>query len=507
MFSVRLACGALAMALAIGSPAAAQDPSASHTKNEAGAKAEAHAPRSFTTEHEGTFNGSRVRYRAVAGETLLRGDDGEPTAAMFSVAYLKKGVDDPTERPVTFLFNGGPGSASLWLHMGAFGPKRVAIPSDARDDGPPPYPIVDNPRAILDVTDIVFIDPVGTGYSHALGDHEDKDFWGVHQDARSVAQFIRQWLTANGRWNSPKFLGGESYGTLRTAAVTRELEGGYNDVALNGLILISSVLDMAHDATGPGNDLAFAMLLPTMAATAWYHDQVADKPKTVAAFVEEARVFAREEYVPALLKGMDLGDAERAAVRAKLARFTGLSEAYLDQSNLRVTLWRFMKELLRDQNKVVGRLDSRYTGTERIAAGSSPEVDPSFVGIDGAYTAAINHYMRAALDVEMDREYSVISGLGGRWDWTIDGGGRFNFNVAPYIGQAMRQNSGLRVFNAAGYYDFATPVFSAEHSLSRNGVAPERITFKYYEAGHMMYIHEPSLKALLSDVRAFIKAR
>ena len=479
-----------------------------HKSDQQAAQAEVkREPKTFTTSHSGTFNGTSVSYEAVAGETFLRGDDGAPTASIFSIAYLKTDVEDPTERPVTFLFNGGPGSASLWLHMGAFGPKRVAIPSDARDDGAPPYPLVDNPDALLDVTDIVFIDPVGTGFSHALGDKKDEDFWGVHQDAASVAQFIRQWISKHNRWNSPKYLGGESYGTLRSAAVAKELEGQYNDVALNGLILISTVLDMHHDVTDPGNDMAYVMLLPTMAATAWYHDALDPKPDDLAAFLDEARQFAAGPYLTALMQGNRLAADEREAMIGQLARFTGLSQGYLDDANMRVSLPRFMKELLRDRGKVVGRLDSRYIGEDIDDAGSRPETDPSFVAIDGAYTAAINHYMRADLDVAMDREYEVISGLGAKWDWTVDNGSRFSYNLAPFIGSAMRHNTDLRVFNAAGYYDFATPFFSAEHSLTRNGVVPERITFKYYQAGHMMYVHEPSLDALLADVRQFIEAR
>lgn len=471
--------------------------------------ADPYAPYSQTIDRRGTFDGERVDYQTVLSETVLTDEDGKETAAIFSTAYLKTGVGDYTDRPISFFFNGGPGSSSVWLHMGAFGPKRVAIPSDARDDGAPPYPIVDNPHALLDVTDLVFIDPVGTGFSKALGDAEGKDFWGVHEDAAAIAQFIRLWISENGRWNSPKYLGGESYGTLRTAAVVRELEGGYNDVSLNGLILVSTVLDMYHDVTGQGNELAWPVLLPTMAATAWYHNALADRPDEIEPFLDEVRVFAEGAYMTALMKGNRLVPAERADVLARLSRYTGLSEDFLETANLRVSLPRFQKELLRSRGLTVGRLDSRYTGVDYDRAGSAPDQDPSFVAIDGAYTAALNTYFRSDLGLDIGREYEIISGLGRDWNWEIEGpgGGRFMFNVAPFIGTAMRHNSDLRVFNAAGYYDFATPFFSAEFSLTRNGLVPDRVVMKYYPAGHMMYVHEPSLEALNNDIRAFIEAR
>ena len=329
------------------------------------------APMVSVTHRSGTFGGVKVSYTATAKETYLKADDGMPKASIFSTSYVKDGADP--NRPVTFLFNGGPGSGSLWLHMGAFGPKRVAIPSDARDDGAPPYPIADNPESLLDVTDLVFIDPVGTGFSHALGKTEAKDYWGVTADAKSVAQFIRIWLRDNNRWNAPKFLGGESYGTTRSAAVVNELEGNYNDVALNGVILISTILDFGAQAEVEGNEMVYVVALPSMAATAWYHDKVADRPASLEEFVAQARTFAAGDYLAALLKGNALGDTERASVRQRLARFTGLSEAYLDKANLRIFPGRFYKELLRDRGLTVGRLDTRYTGKDLDSAGEQPD--------------------------------------------------------------------------------------------------------------------------------------
>ncbi len=463
------------------------------------------APIVSITKHTGSFGGTTVAYTATARETFLKGEDGPPKASIYSTAYVKDGKDP--NRPITFLFNGGPGSGSLWLHMGAFGPKRVAIPSDARDDGAPPYPIIANPDSLLDVTDIVFIDPVGTGFSRALGKTEAKTYWGVTADAKSIAEFIRLWLGENGRWNAPKYLGGESYGTTRSAAVANELEGSYNDVALNGIILISTILDFGAQAEVPGNEMAYVVNLPTMATTAWFHNKVADKPADVATFAAEARAFAAGPYLSALMKGNKLAGEERSGIRRQLARLTGLSEQFLENADLRVVPSRFYKELLRDRRLTVGRLDSRYTGTDFDNAGEEPDNDPSFYGIDASYTAAMNSYVRGELGFKTERQYSTIGGVGD-WDWKLRGrDANFYFNVTPYLGKAMRENSGLRVFNAAGWYDFATPFFGAEHALTRTGIPADRIDWHYYGAGHMMYVRQADLSALSRDIRAFIRKR
>ncbi len=462
------------------------------------------APNVSVTRHAGTFGGQRMSYTATAGETFLRAEDGTPRAAIFSVSYVKEPRDP--NRPVTFLFNGGPGSGSVWLHMGAFGPRRVAIPSDARDDGAPPYPLLDNPDSLLDVTDLVFIDPVGTGFSHALGDTNPQDFWGVTKDAQAVAQFIRLWLNDNGRWNSPKYLGGESYGTTRTAAVLNQLEGSYNDVGLNGIILISTVLDFGAGADTPGNEMTHILNLPSMAVTALYHNKA--QAASAEQFAADARRFAIGPYAQALLKGQALPADERASVRRELARFTGLSEAYLDQADLRVEPSRFYKELLRDRGLTVGRLDSRYTGRDYDNAGERPDNDPSFYGIDAGYTAAINAHVRERLGFRTDRPYVTIGSVG-PWDWRI-GGGRDNdvyLNVTPYIGKAMRENSGLRVFVGQGYYDFATPFFAAEYALTRTGIPQDRIRWEYYDSGHMMYVRDEDRVKLSQDLRSFIRGR
>lgn len=500
---MRLALTAAALLFGVSAaPAFAQD-KADEKKSEA--PVEKVVPQVVTTRHSGTFGGQRIRYTATIGETILAAEDGTQKAAVVTTAYVKE-PRDPS-RPVTFLFNGGPGSGSVWLQMGAFGPKRVAIPSDARDDGAPPYPLLDNPDSILDVTDLVFIDPPGTGFSHLIGKTEKKEFYGVTADAKAVAEVIRRWLGDNGRWNSPKFLGGESYGTTRSAAVVNELEGGtYNDVALNGIILISTVLDFAAGADTPGNELSYITNLPSMAVTALYHGKASGG--SAEQFAEEARQFAIGPYAAALLKGQRLPPEERASIRRQLARFTGLSETYLEQADLRVTPNRFYKELLRDRGLTVGRLDSRYTGRDYDSAGETVDNDPSFYGIDAGYTAAVNTWARGPLGFRTDREYQSISGIGRDWDWRI--GGRDSnayLNVTPYIGTALRENSGLRVFVAQGYYDFATPFFAAEYALSRTGIPQDRVEYHYYDAGHMMYVRDEDRRKLSDDVRQFIRAR
>ncbi|HVM22982.1 MAG TPA: peptidase S10 [Sphingomicrobium sp.] len=494
---------ALALVLAAGGgPAIAQDKGGD---KKAEAAAEKVVPQLRSTRLSGTFGGQKINYVATIGETILAGEDGTQKAAVVTTSYVKQ-PRDPS-RPVTFLFNGGPGSGSVWLQMGAFGPKRVAIPSDARDDGAPPYPIVDNPDSLLDVTDLVFIDPPGTGFSRLIGKTDPKEFYGVTADAKAVAEVIRRWLGENGRWNSPKYLGGESYGTTRAAAVVNQLANAtYNDVALNGVLLISTVLDFGAGADTEGNELSYITNLPSMAAAAFYHGK-ASAP-SLEQFVEEARQFAVGPYASALLKGQGLSPAEHAAIRRQLARFTGLSETYLDQANLRVHPARYYKQLLRDRGLTIGRLDARYTGRDYDNAGETVDNDPSFYGIDAGYTAAVNHWQRDVLGFRTDREYQSIAGLGRDWDWRI--GGRDDnayLNVTPYLGRALRENSQMRIFVGQGYYDFATPFFAAEYALTRPGIPQDRIVYAYYHSGHMMYVRDEDRVKLSRDIRAFIRSR
>lgn len=498
--NARILASLIAGAALLAAPAVAADKDGGETHSAAAEYKHNSATKRFT----GIFNGRSVSYTATVAEQVLKDDKGTAKAAIVTTAYIAEPRD--ANRPVTFLFNGGPGSASVWLQMGAFGPKRVGIPSDARDDGAPPYPILDNPDSLLDVTDLVFIDPVGTGWSHAIGDTDPKDYWGVSQDAKSVAQVIRQWLSENGRWNSPKFLGGESYGTTRSAAVVNELEGGYNDVSLNGVILISTVLDFAAGAETEGAELGYITTLPSFAATALYHGKA--QAASVEQLVDEARQFAIGPYAAFLLKGQKASAEERIAVRRELSRFTGLSEDYLERADLRVSSGRFYKELLRDRGLTVGRLDSRYTGKDYDNAGEYPDNDPSFYGIDGGYTAAVNAFMRDTIGYKTDRQYVTIGGVND-WDWRLKGGRDTDayLNVAPYLGRALRENSGLRVYVGQGWYDFATPFFAAEYALSRTGFPQDRIQFHYYDAGHMMYVRDEDRAKLSRDIREFIRSR
>lgn len=490
----------LAAAATLAVPALAQEKPA----DKAAAAAKQYEPNSASQRFTGTFGGQRITYTATVEEQVLKDDKGTPKAAIVTTSYVAE-PRDPS-RPVTFLFNGGPGSASLWLQLGAFGPKRVDIPGDATDDGAPPYPILDNPDALLDVTDLVFIDPVGTGFSRAIGDTDPADYWGVTKDAKSVAAVIRQWLADNGRWNSPKFLGGESYGTTRSAAVVNELEGSYNDVALNGVILISTVLDFGAGAETEGAELGYITTLPSMAVTALYHGKAEGaSPEAIA---EEAREFAIGPYAAFLLKGQRAGAEDRASVRRELARLTGLSEEYLERADLRVTSGRFYKELLRDRGLTVGRLDSRYTGRDYDNAGETPDNDPSFYGIDAGYTAAANAYFRDTIGYKTDLDYVTIGGVRD-WDWKLAGGRDTNayLNVTPYLGRALRENSGMRIFVGQGWYDFATPFFAAEYALTRTGIPQDRIVYEYYGSGHMMYIRQQDRAKLSADVRDFIRGR
>jgi carboxypeptidase C (cathepsin A) len=469
-------------------------------------------PKVFVTHHSGRFGDQTVVYTATAGEIYLKDDKDEPAASIFSFAYVKDGIEDPATRPVTFLWNGGPGSSSVWLHMGSMGPRRVAVPSDATDAGPPPYQVEDNTQALLDVTDLVFVDPVGTGFSQALGKHENKEYWGLNEDADSIADFIQIWITRNQRWLSPKYLAGESFGTTRAAAVAGRLEGRGTPISLNGLILISEALDYTGSTPEHDNLIAYVTYLPTMAATAWYHGKIKDHPASLPELLEQARAFAVDQYAPALFKGSHLDAAARAHLRERLAYFTGLSEDYVERSDLRVLAGRFQKELLRSEGKSVGRLDGRYVGDDLDDVAEEPDGDPASYEIDGAYAASFSSYIGTELGVAMDRDYRFSGGreLGSKWNWrTVPEDQHWEpsyVDVSRDLSRALRRNSGLKVMVAAGYYDFATPFFDAEYTFAGHGILPERVTLHYYEAGHMMYLHRPSLDQLMADVRAFIRS-
>lgn len=466
----------------------------------------------FVTTHQGTFGGKLIKYKAVAGETYLKNDKGEPVASIWSVTYKLDGAEN-TNRPVTFVFNGGPGSASVWLHMGFFGPQITKVDSDAsQDDGGAPYPLINNSHGMLDITDLVFIDPVGTGYSRVIGKGKTEDYWGLMEDAKSIAAFMREWVTKNKRWNSPKYIAGESFGTTRAAAVNYELEGGGQEMSLNGLILISQALDYQGSTSTHDNIVSYVTYFPSMAATAWYHKK-AGQGKTLEVFVEEARKFVLDEYVSALYKGNRLTDAERNHIVDRMVYFTGLSKKYVEQADIRLLMPRFRKELLRDQGITIGQLDGRYKGNEYDKVADRATLgDPSSYSISGAYGAIINHYLASQLKVEMDRPYITSNGeLGSKWRWRDVPDGRYwepsYVNVARKLGDSMRRNKDLKVLVASGYYDLICPFFDAEYTFARNGILKDQVTLTYYEAGHMMYVHEPDLVKLATDIRKFLTTK
>ena len=470
-------------------------------------------PTRFVTEHRGRFNEQVIEYTATAGETYIRDNDGEPKASIFTFAYTKTDLGEDEVRPVTFVWNGGPGSASLWLHMGSFGPQRVSVPSDAGHAGAPPYPVLAAPETILDVTDLVFVDPVGTGFSRALGSHEGKEFWGLTEDAQSMAEFIRTWTTENGRWNSPRFLLGESYGTTRGAAVAKILEGDFM-MSLNGIIFISQALD--YQGSTPyirDNIVAHITYLPTMSAAAWYHNKVSPRPESLEAFLAESRAFATDELLPALFKGARLEEQERANVRDRLSYFTGLTPEYVDRANLRVQGFRFAKELLREEGLAIGLLDARYSTNDIDNLDADPAGDAASNAVSSAFKSALMAYMRDDLGVNWDRTYLAPGDdeLSKQWRYrNVPDGESYEpmfINTARDLSAALRHNPSLKVLVASGYYDLVTPFFDAEYTLGRHDIMAEQLVYKYYGGGHMMYVNEPSRTQLLDDSRNFIRAQ
>jgi carboxypeptidase C (cathepsin A) len=443
-------------------------------------------------------DGAELRYTATCGRLVLRKEehtddekfDGhKPKAEVFLTAYTLDGAE-PGSRPVTFAFNGGPGSSSVWLHLGLLGP-RLASSGDVGALAPPPYGLVDNPHTLLASSDLVFIDPVSTGFSRPTKGEKSKDFHGYEGDLASVGEVIRLWTTRHGRWLSPKYLCGESYGSLRAAALARHLQKTYG-MNLNGVMLISTVLDIGLLRGNGHNDTPYAMFLPTYAAIAHYHGLHGDRP--LRDLLDEAEAYAARDYPWVLSRGARLTAEERSGAVAVLASLTGLSEDYVDRVNLRVEHLRFFSELLRHRRLTVGRLDGRFTGWEADYGGEKLSVDPSADAIMGAYTAALNHYVRAELGYSSDLPYEVLSyAVNSAWSYKEFEGE--TVNVADKLAEAIRANPHLRVYVACGYYDGATPYFSSQHTAAHLAI-PEQlrdhIQFAYYPAGHMMYVHEPS---------------
>jgi len=456
------------------------------------------------THHEIRVGGKSLRYTATAGMMPLKNvDTGEVEAHIFYIAYTLDGQES-TRRPLTFSFNGGPGSASVWLHLGAIGPKRVKMQADGMMPAPP-YQLVDNEHTWLDQTDLVFIDPVGTGYSRAVKRDQTKKFLGLRGDIESVGEFIRLYLGRNERWASPLFMVGESYGTTRAAGLSGYLvEHG---IAFNGIMLISSILNFQTADNSPGNDLPYTLYLPTFATTAWFHKKLGPDMQDFNKLRADVEDWALNGYADALAKGDRLTPQERSAVADKLAKFTGLSKSYVESSDLRVDEPHFVKELLRDQRKTVGRLDSRFTGSDRSAISETGEFDPSMTAIRPPYTAMFNQYVRTELGFKSDLEYYILGG-GFRfdeWDWGIRRGGFPD--TASALKDAFDKNPFMKLFIGSGYYDLATPYFATQYTINHMGLDTAqhgRITLGYYGAGHMMYIQDQSLGDLKKDVAGFI---
>jgi carboxypeptidase C (cathepsin A) len=435
----------------------------------------------------------------------IRNQQGETEANIFFMAYTLDGTSNVAERPLMFSFNGGPGSASVWLHLGALGPKRVKM----LDDGsmpPPPYQLVENTHTWLDQTDLVFIDPVGTGYSRAVKPELASKFFGLKGDLESVGEFIRMYLVRSNRWSSPLFLAGESYGTTRAAGLAGYLID--KGIAFNGIILVSTVMNFQTLRFAQGNDLPYITILPSYAATAWYHKKLPGdlQRNELRKVLEEVEKWAANEYTVALGKGDALSASERQAIIDRLARYTGLDKEYIDNCNLRVDLGHFNKELLRDQKRTVGRLDSRFKGIDAFAVSEGPDSDPSNNAIRPPYTAAFNNYVRTELGYNSDLEYFILGGGIGRWDWGVDNG---YADTSESLRKAFAKNPYLKVYVAMGYYDMATPYFAAQYTLNHMNLDPSQranITTGYYEAGHMMYIDTRSLARLKHDVSAFVQS-
>jgi carboxypeptidase C (cathepsin A) len=464
-------------------------------------------PETFESTQSVNIKGKTYTLRTATGTHLLRDENDEPIAHFGFTHYALPGGKN---RPIIFAFNGGPLSASFWLHFGILGPKRIVI-NDPEYTAPAPYEVVKNEFSVLDKADLVMIDPVGVGFSRPVGKAKWADFWGVDQDIRSIGLFIEQFLIQAEKMNAPKYLLGESYGTFRNAGLVKHLQD--KGIAMNGVIMVSAVFELQHLLFGPGDDTAYLIHFPTYAATAWYHNRIPGKNPNLESFLDEVREFTGEQYAPALLKGDQLTAPEKQAMAAKLASYSGLSTEYWLKADLRVTNQEYFQELLRDQGETIGRLDSRFTGINEDLLGQTAQTDPQSDAISPPYIAAYKEYLYGDLGVRKDWTYTTTAGSreGFKWDWKHEGNIQWNAQVAvstlPDMATAMKRNPNLKILILNGYYDLATVFYGVEHSINHMGLTPElkkNITMKYYEAGHMMYTHEPSMAKFKADVDAFI---
>jgi len=506
-------------ALALALPALA----ASQHGNQASKQSQV-APQQSETNGSVTVEGHRIGYKAVAGTIVLKNDKKKPTVSMFYVAYMKRGVHNPGSRPVTFFYNGGPGSSSMWLHMGAFGPERV-VTGDHTHTAPAPYKLVNNDYSLLDATDVVFIDAPSTGFSRIIGKDRGgagtpKQFYGVDGDAHAFAQFITHFLTKYNRWNSPKYLFGESYGTTRSAVLARYLETRH-DIDLNGVVLLSAILsyDLGNDDSpqfNPGMPLTYELALPTYAATAYYHHKLPQQPKDLKAFLKQVEHFALHGYADALNAGTALSSQKKRQVAEQLHEYTGLAVNYLLKANLRVNGGEFTKNLLSASDATTGRLDTRFQGPTMDPLSQGAHYDPQAAAISSAYVSAFNGYVRQTLDFKPDMQYrpEYYSSVLANWDYLHAPPGRSHeldqaTNVMPDLAAAMKYNPHLKVQLNGGYYDLATPFFSAEYEMKHLPIPAsltKNISYHWYKSGHMVYVHVPALKQLHDNVAKFIES-
>jgi carboxypeptidase C (cathepsin A) len=456
-------------------------------------------------EHTAQLAGGALKYTSQAGRIVLRTEAGKPRASVFHVYYRAKPDVALANRPITFCFNGGPGSSSVWLHLGAFGPRRIDMGPDGFDLDPP-YAVSDNAWSILHLTDLVFIDPVTTGFSRAAEEVDDGEFHGLSEDVESVGEFIRLFLTREQRWASPVYLAGESYGTTRAARLARHLQERHG-IYPTGLVLVSAILNFQTARFDVGNDLPFALFLPTYAAIGWYHGRV-DRQRypDLETLLREAEAYAAGDYTLALMRGDRLSADERDEVAGRLAELTGLDTDYLHSTDLRIHIGRFVKELRRGEQVTVGRLDGRYTGTDLDSAGERYEYDPSYAAIQGPYSMALNQYVRAELGFESDLPYEILTGRVHPWSYRQYENSYVN--VAEDLRRAMSSNRTLEVYVANGYYDLATPYFATQYTFDHLSLAPElqdQIHMGYFESGHMMYVRRPDAAKLTADLEAFYR--
>ncbi len=489
--------------------ARADDPPAASPPPASAQSAELPAYPDATTAHTIAVGGKTIAYTARAGTIALRDQNNQITARVFYTAYTVDGAN-PLTQPVTFMYNGGPGSSTMWLRMGSVGPVRVHA-ANAAPTGPAPYTMGSNPYTLLDKSDLVFIDMPDSGFGR-IAPGKEKEYFGVDQDIAAFGQFITTYLSTFNRWNSPKFIFGESYGTTRSSGLSKWLLD--HGVALNGVVLLSSILNFGLDyGNGDpigGGDWPYVLYLPTEAATAWYHNKVPNRPADVATFVAQARQFALGEYLDALYRGDKISNSERDDVVRKLSNFLGLPQQYIRNANLRVSYDKFQRELLRSDGVIVGRLDGRYQTYELDRASyEGPDWDPTDSSIDAPYTTAINSYLRNDLRYNPPLQYrpniyDIIYSNGNSWDNSHNG--QYPTNVAPDLAEAMTQNPRLHVFSANGYYDFATPFFATEYTLRHlnlNGGLQSNISYGFYESGHMVYLSDSALAQFKTDLARF----